>query len=161
MTAEPMKCANGCGDYVWETLPKKIEHIQQHLGRAGWAVIQEPRCNFVATLPTLAPTKSEGTKPVKGCEHEWNTYFGFGESKTGYTCCSRCGIRQRPPLPTSREWLEEDGERWVGGAPDMCRTISCMRRHDDEFREGNWHIAASGKIVHGRWYTDGPFWEAK
>ena len=68
---------------------------------------------------------------------------------------------ERPPLPTSREWLEEDGESfdWQDGdcgartsPPYSCNVLGTHHRH----------VAAtsSGRVI-GRWYTDGPFVEAK
>ena len=68
---------------------------------------------------------------------------------------------ERQPLPTSREWLESDGEcfDWQDGdcgartsPPYSCNVLGTHHRH----------VAAtsSGRVI-GRWYTGGPFVEAK
>ena len=69
----------------------------------------------------------------------------------------------RPPLPTSSEWLESDGERWVGfgwckerggeGERFACYRAPHISGHHTCFSD-------DGKVS-GRWYTDGPFVEAK
>ena len=72
---EPMKCANGCGDYVWEVSPRNIHHITLEPLTKRWVTgaitCRMYSSDHVATLPTLAvetPTgiKSEDIRPVEG-----------------------------------------------------------------------------------------------
>ena len=67
---------------------------------------------------------------------------------------------ERPPLPTSREWLESDGE--MGDYGNSCYSSSlgnpCLRTFNHE----GWHTSVGGAFgSRGRWYTDDPFVEAK
>ena len=66
---------------------------------------------------------------------------------------------ERPALPTSREWLEEDGVS--PRVEERCRICSegwvCWLSDGHD----GWHTAGGGIYVWGRWYTDGPFVEAK
>ena len=72
---------------------------------------------------------------------------------------SPCNLMPRPPLPTSREWLEYDGVQSFGCGRKHQRGYICTREfHADT----DWHVAGLEKNkVSGRWYTDGPFVEAK
>ena len=138
---EPMKCANGCGDYVWEVIPGTVIHIEQLAISLNWFGRENGgmKCRNMTTVATLpfVGIKSEDIKPV-----------------------------ERPTLPTSREWLESDGEFRKNYGKAMCwegeRSFVCCRPKG----HNGWHTASAdesydGVYVIGRWYTDGPFVEAK
>ena len=100
----------------------------------------------VATLPSVG-IKSEDIKPVEGVTREEVEEF-------------LDDLHELPPLPTSRKLLPEDGQRWRND--DFCGStntvgMACVRRNH---RDDEWHVAYSTHVL-GRWYTDGPFVEAK
>ena len=130
---EPMKCANGCGDYVWEMMPLEVVHIKHEDGKPAWRVgVTSCGKVLVATLPPTG-IKSEP---------------------------------ERPPIPTSRDWLEEDGQY---GLDEECGAVGYGNRRRlsyicsrDNHDYTDWHVAGVGdNQVAGRWYTDGPFAETK
>ena len=66
----------------------------------------------------------------------------------------------RPTLPTSRKWLEKDGGLDLVNVPChlVCGEWICWLADGHD----GWHVVGdiSGR-VRGRWYTGGPFVEAK
>ena len=152
---EPMKCANGCGDYVWEMMPLDVVHIKRVNGKPAWRV-GPTSCGktFVATLPTPAvepPTgiESEDIKPVEGVTRE--EVEGFLDD-----------LHERPALPTSSEWLEDDGDKNDAGCgdspcPSRSRGWVCWLSDGHD----GWHVAGGIGQVFGRWYTGSPFTDAK
>ena len=71
---------------------------------------------------------------------------------------------ERPHLPTSREWLEEDGERkgTFCGEHMPSENYWCTRSENHD----GWHTAGVKVLnilnyVIGRWYDGGPFEETK
>ena len=152
-TTEPMKCANGCGGSIFQ-LPSGLW--------SHWDGNQ--RCKIFAKPPT--GIKGEDAKPDERDCACGNVVMGnLDEQRIGASTHNRqtCTVAapmvfERPSLPTSREWLEEDENQ--SGAPYcglMNNDWGCTRRHFV-----GRHVAGAGKnIVCGRWYTDGPFVEAK
>ena len=89
--------------------------------------------------------------------------YDLGEKRCGSIATPPLGIKsgdikpapERPALPTSREWLAEDGQKYRDG--NWCAAeagnglVCCRTMHSD-----GWH-AALGSLVFGRWYDGGPF----
>ena len=75
-----------------------------------------------------------------------------------------------PPLPTSREWLESDGEMnlrkqclMVGEThKSLDGRAICNRSkgHEGWHSTGGINLGGLAEVL-GRWYTDGPFVEAE
>ena len=138
MTNEPMKCAN-CGEPIVQLISGYWTH---------WLTgFQECRL-YAKPMEGITGIKSEDIKPVEGV-----TAAEVGDFLND--------LHERPPLPTSRKWVAEDGENfnWLDGEceaktrlPYNCNVLGTHHRHV---------AATSGGVVCGRWYTDGPFTEAK
>ena len=183
MNLEPMKCAN-CGISIAEVTsegqpltPAKLYHIRHE----NLTTFVEMRCYLFAT-PPLVGIKSEDIKPDErpesdqcaNCGHNRSEHiYENGACRPGYVCFSRCNKfaddpHELPPLPTSREWLEEDGERGGNGAWS-CSAVSrrgeeghtCGRTTKHSGHHTCHLIDREMGAPHGRWYTDGPFVEAK
>ena len=138
---EPMKCA-WCDEEIFNmSLGYNANYVHT---RSRQAECGKP------DVATPTGIKSEDIKPVKGVTREEVEEF-------------LDDLHERTLLPTSREWLEGDGKRrWLN--EPVCMTVDgamsygCTRSNHHD----GWHTASgSGADVFGRWYTDGPFTDAK
>ena len=149
-----IKCANGCGD-VWERelLEKRraelMAMLQTGISYRTWF---EWDCAIVEQHKLSTPTgiKSEDIKPVEGVTAEDVEEFLYD-------------LHERPPLPTSREWLEKDGERGGNNIEWSCSAVSrrgeaghiCGRTSGHSGHHTCNLIDQNLGGLHGRWYTDG------
>ena len=141
-----IKCRNfGCG----KTIIKGVHGWVHILDANDEFFIGATLCGLVATPPPTG-IKSEDTKPVGGVTREEVEDF-------------LDDLHERPTLPTSREWLEEDGEM-AGFNTRGCPSLAKRTNHScgKVAGHGGYHSCTDFPGEgYGRWYTDGPFVEAK
>ena len=162
MTDEPMKCMNcGLDSRYREPLFLQPESGTAVIGRLAAQLLTINNLYDLAEvhrkIGELIDSEGSTTRCPK-CEGNGMIWVeggvpGYYDRKIP---CPSC---QRPPLPTSGDWLKEDGLRirWGNSCKSDNRGWNCLKvdGHD------GWHTTCGGgERVLGRWYTDDPFLKA-